>query len=425
MRIYTLNHLITLPEEPDAIGLRLTERSIYGSSRVGTENPNVIIARSDESLVHEFDYVQTIGDKRYELSNHLGNVLEVVTDRKLAVETALESGIVDYYVADVVSQSDYYPFGMLLPNRNEGSDEYRYSFQGQEKDDEIKGENNSVNYSFRMHGPRIGRFFTVDPLTSKYPHYTPYSFSGNKVIAFMELEGLEEIIYTKKAEWIGDEIEIRMENSEHLSCIIESISNPMLFAEAKIYVTNSYSNFRGENGYTTYQALDIINYVDQFEEVNADKLDGTTLAGQDFYRSTEFKKYLACKNVTDALGQEFVDQIKQDAENNCGVDVILVNIDVAFSEQAECNDVLISTFHEFEAHVADHLGVTTNDLTSNLTGGASDHAVYFAFYENRDYYESIGFTEEKLLQGYSPPHELTAEGSPACETVTEVNTSGQ
>jgi hypothetical protein len=45
-----------------------------------------------------------------------------------------------------------------------------------------------------MHDPRVGRFFSVDPLTAKYPHYTPYSFSGNKVIGHVELEGLEEVI---------------------------------------------------------------------------------------------------------------------------------------------------------------------------------------------------------------------------------------
>jgi len=43
-----------------------------------------------------------------------------------------------------------------------------------------------------MHDPRIGRFFAVDPLTAKYPWYTPYQFSGNKVISCIELEGLEE-----------------------------------------------------------------------------------------------------------------------------------------------------------------------------------------------------------------------------------------
>lgn len=59
-------------------------------------------------------------------------------------------------------------------------------------DNEIKGEGNSLNYKYRMHDPRVGRFFSVDPLSPKYPHYSPYSFGGNKVIMFVELEGLEE-----------------------------------------------------------------------------------------------------------------------------------------------------------------------------------------------------------------------------------------
>ena len=80
---------------------------------------------------------------------------------------------------------------MLLPGRHGSVDSYRYGFQGQEKDDEIKGEANSINYKFRMHDPRIGRFFAVDPLASKYPWYSPYSFSGNRVIDANELEGME------------------------------------------------------------------------------------------------------------------------------------------------------------------------------------------------------------------------------------------
>lgn len=68
---------------------------------------------------------------------------------------------------------------------------YLYGFQGQEMDDEIKGEGNSVNYKYRMHDPRIGRFFAVDPLAAKYPQWSPYAFSGNQVIHTTELEGLE------------------------------------------------------------------------------------------------------------------------------------------------------------------------------------------------------------------------------------------
>ncbi len=93
---------------------------------------------------------------------------------------------------------------MTVPNRNYQSPEYRYGFQGQEKDDEIKGNGNSINYKFRMHDPRVGRFFAVDPLSTKYPYYTPYSFSGNKVLQFIELEGLEE---AENRLSIGEQIE--------------------------------------------------------------------------------------------------------------------------------------------------------------------------------------------------------------------------
>ncbi len=78
-----------------------------------------------------------------------------------------------------------------MPNRHGSSNSYRYGFQGQEKDDEIKGEGNSLNYTYRMHDPRVGRFFARDPLESKFPWNSPYAFSENRVIDGVELEGLE------------------------------------------------------------------------------------------------------------------------------------------------------------------------------------------------------------------------------------------
>jgi RHS repeat-associated protein len=92
--------------------------------------------------------------------------------------------------------NDYYPFGMLVPNRH-SEDDYRYGFQGQEKDDEIKGgKGNSLNYKYRMHDPRIGRFFSRDPLSKQYAYNSPYVFSENRVIDAVELEGLEQRHYT-------------------------------------------------------------------------------------------------------------------------------------------------------------------------------------------------------------------------------------
>ncbi len=86
---------------------------------------------------------------------------------------------------------------MTQPKRHGSTDFYRYGFQGQEKDDEVKGEGNSLNYKYRMHDPRIGRFFAVDPLDHEYPWNSPYAFSENRVIDGIDLEGLE--YYNKTA----------------------------------------------------------------------------------------------------------------------------------------------------------------------------------------------------------------------------------
>ncbi len=89
------------------------------------------------------------------------------------------------------STSDYSPFGVLLDGRTMQKTGYRYSFQGQEHDDEVKGEGNSVNYKYRMYDPRVGRFYAVDPLTMDYPWNSTYAFSENRLLDAIELEGLE------------------------------------------------------------------------------------------------------------------------------------------------------------------------------------------------------------------------------------------
>ena len=42
-----------------------------------------------------------------------------------------------------LSYNDYYPYSMLVPKCNYSNPVYRYGFQEQEKDNEIKGNKNS------------------------------------------------------------------------------------------------------------------------------------------------------------------------------------------------------------------------------------------------------------------------------------------
>ena len=86
---------------------------------------------------------------------------------------------------------------MIMPGRNFNADKYRFGFNGQEKDDEIKGGGNQYDYGFRIYDPRLVRFLSVDPLTKSYPELTPYQFASNSPIWAIDLDGLEAKVYTE------------------------------------------------------------------------------------------------------------------------------------------------------------------------------------------------------------------------------------
>jgi RHS repeat-associated protein len=68
---------------------------------------------------------------------------------------------------------------------------YRYGFQNQEKDDEVKGEGNSYTTEFRQYDPRLGRWLSLDPLMAKYPEMSPYCAFNNNPIFYTDPTGLE------------------------------------------------------------------------------------------------------------------------------------------------------------------------------------------------------------------------------------------
>ncbi|UKB86419.1 HNH endonuclease [Chryseobacterium sp. MEBOG06] len=67
------------------------------------------------------------------------------------------------------------------------SQNYRYSTQGQEKQEDTKWS----SFKWRNYDPTIGRFFNIDPLSEKYAYQSHYNFSENRVVDGRELEGLE------------------------------------------------------------------------------------------------------------------------------------------------------------------------------------------------------------------------------------------
>lgn len=138
--------------EKNSSGIALEEHYLYGSSRLGLRKPS--------------------GEKNYELTNHLGNVLAVVSDTKNADSTA-----------NVVNATDYYPGGSPMPGRNFNANSYRYGYnKGSEKDDEISGAGNHFTTFYREGDTRLLTWWSVDPKADEQPWQSPYSYmDGNPI----------------------------------------------------------------------------------------------------------------------------------------------------------------------------------------------------------------------------------------------------
>ncbi len=172
------------------------EQHLYGSSRLGMMRYGgaipaaaAVVNSSVTTLVDSVLY----GRVQYELSNHLGNVLAVVSDKKIGVSSLSDSSLTDHYVAEVLSLQDYYAFGMGMPGRGYQFGSYRYGFNGKENDGEVKGEGNQQDYGMRIYDPRVGKFLSIDPLIKNYPELTPYQFASNSPIENSDLDGAESL----------------------------------------------------------------------------------------------------------------------------------------------------------------------------------------------------------------------------------------
>ena len=82
-------------------------------------------------------------------------------------------------------------YPLQTPHSNKGG--YRYSFNGQEADNEVLGKGALHAFEYRMHDTRIGRFWSVDPLAGDYPYWSTYQFAGLMPTWYGELEGLEPV----------------------------------------------------------------------------------------------------------------------------------------------------------------------------------------------------------------------------------------
>ncbi len=164
--------------------LETIERPIYGNKRLGIIRQPVDLFSSGDSFIPN----STIGMRQYELTDHLGNVMATILDRRQPYSTGDST-----YKPYVISTTDYYPFGYPISNRSTNIGGYRYFFNGQEGDNEVLGDLANFGYEFRQYDSRLGRWWSVDPKWNEYPSVSPFVFCNGSPIMLMDPDGEENL----------------------------------------------------------------------------------------------------------------------------------------------------------------------------------------------------------------------------------------
>ncbi|UTW66283.1 RHS repeat-associated core domain-containing protein [bacterium SCSIO 12643] len=297
----------------------------------------------------------------------------------------------------MISTTDYYPFGSVQPGRSYTSDAYRYGFNGKEKDPEgLGGGHSTYDYGFRIYNPAIAKFLSVDPLTSSYPWYTPYQFAGNKPIVAIDIDGLEELVYTHSFEKASRTQMKILYISKMLREKLAEISQPERYATHKVYfATKTTGRARGQTRDLGALALSISKYE---SATGAQKI----AAGEKYRKDIE-----RSKKVFEELGISYSEVL---SEAQKGKFVFVVAIDIDFLNNSKLIDESTHTIiHEIEAHLIEMLN-DGGDIEKD--GGVEDHIKYFALdkTENKELYEEY---KEYIEKGYSIFYKDFPENSPA------------
>ncbi|MBK7911560.1 RHS repeat domain-containing protein [Candidatus Pollutiaquabacter sp.] len=168
--------------------LVVNEFNLYGSNRLGMlTTSDTLVCATCTTATAPAVYLSPVGNKRYELSNHLGNVMTVISDKPVPIDTTSD-GLWDYFNAFVVSATDYYPFGMGMPGRSSLPEpNYRFGHSG--KEGLGSGSTQLMYFGHRIFDNRISRWVSPDPFASLYPTLSSYCGMGNTPTKLVDKDG--------------------------------------------------------------------------------------------------------------------------------------------------------------------------------------------------------------------------------------------
>ncbi|UPZ36526.1 hypothetical protein MUB18_20785 [Sphingobacterium sp. PCS056] len=193
----------------NAEGIKVQKRVITSESNIVTDYQQGFqyLDQSLKFFPHSEGYVNvtenTFFNYVFNYVDHVGNIRSswVWNDKLEVVQAITENHFYpfgerhksynnqSYVFVPSESGPSYYRAELVQEGTRTPTNYYKYRFQGQERQEDLGL--NWDSFKWRNYDVAIGRFMNIDPLTEEYNTWSPYAFSGNRVVDAVELEGLE------------------------------------------------------------------------------------------------------------------------------------------------------------------------------------------------------------------------------------------
>jgi RHS repeat-associated protein len=154
----------------------------------GYVEPTVEAGVRTEKSVKGFDTgtgTITYSDYKYvfQYKDHLGNIRLSYSDSDL-------NGAIDPNT-EIIEENNYYPFGLKHKGYNNvvtsTNPAQNYKYNGKELNEELGLD--WYDYGSRNYQPDLGRWFRIDPLAESFPSWSPYNFTMNNPIRYIDPDG--------------------------------------------------------------------------------------------------------------------------------------------------------------------------------------------------------------------------------------------
>ncbi|WP_288435436.1 DUF6443 domain-containing protein [uncultured Chryseobacterium sp.] len=190
----------------------------------------------------------------YNYTDHLGNIRLSYAQNGAGTE--------------IIEESNYYPFGLKHEGYNilAVNPTYKYKYNGKELQ-----ETGMYDYGARFYMPDIGRWGVIDPLAEKSRRFSPYSYTLNNPIRFIDPDGRSEQDWVKRTGQSGWEY-----RSDITSAQQASEAGYVAYADGRGDKNSTYTTPMSSNGIDTG-----VNKTVVLGEGGNYKVDGESFIAQD------------------------------------------------------------------------------------------------------------------------------------------------